>query len=705
MRKDNLNRRERLVAGVAAGILMLLLSLGGVLLVRSLAVGGKDDAGQRRLNTLTLVRTYVDKEEFDRALGLLEDLLIDNPSDTDASELLDIVLAAKKARLAMESGGPGADNSELLAALEAARQAAARVAAAADATQKAASRISAAEAESAKRAAQQSAAQTQTAAADRAAADAAAQAQAQAAQNAKQAAAQEAEKARLETEKQQKDQADAELAKRKALEVELANRNSQIQKQIAEVNGFIEQGKAKAASGSLNSALSSFEKAEAALPEGEKAFAAQKYTEMAEALYAISQSSTDSTVKNEALSSALEYANQAVAADSGYASARYLRSRIYTDQKKPDAALVEMKEAARLEPKNYLYVYELGRLYYLQKKFADAKQCFTTVVKLQGKFEPAFFNLGMTENALGSANEALAAFRSATAIKPDYVRAHIEIGRLLVRRKDYPGALSAYGTALKYEPANVSALRELATTYSTTGKFAEAERYFREALTLGSDDALTNYNMAAVQLELGKPDIALDFAKKAVDAESKNAVYLYNYGLAAERNGMPDIALQQYSRSIAADPKYVKPRINLGTMFLEANRVDDALNQLNAAYNLEKDNFEVNNNLGKAYGLKGVFDKSVDHYARAVAKNPKDTGVRSNLAGAYISAGLTEKARDTYVELLKIDGTRWDAYFELGKLYVSLKDKPAAKGILQELLKKKPDYPRAAEVQSLLDTL
>jgi len=62
MRKDNLNRRERLVAGVAAGILVLLLSLGGVLLVRSLAGGGKDDAGQRRLNTLTLVRTYVDKE-------------------------------------------------------------------------------------------------------------------------------------------------------------------------------------------------------------------------------------------------------------------------------------------------------------------------------------------------------------------------------------------------------------------------------------------------------------------------------------------------------------------------------------------------------------------------------------------------------------------------------------------------------------------
>lgn len=216
---------------------------------------------------------------------------------------------------------------------------------------------------------------------------------------------------------------------------------------------------------------------------------------------------------------------------------------------------------------------------------------------------------------------------------------------------------------------------------------------------------MTNYNMATVQLELGKPESALDYAKKAVDVDAKNAVYLYTYGLAGERNGMNDVALQQYARSIAADPKYVKPRINIGTMYLDAKRIDDALNQLNAAYNIEKDNFEVNNNLGKAYGLKGLFDKAVDHYAKAVSKNPKDATVRANLASAYISAGLTEKARDTYIDLLKIDGQRWDAYYELGKLYISLGDKAAAKSVLSDLLKKKPDYPQAGDIQSLLDTL
>jgi tetratricopeptide (TPR) repeat protein len=245
----------------------------------------------------------------------------------------------------------------------------------------------------------------------------------------------------------------------------------------------------------------------------------------------------------------------------------------------------------------------------------------------------------------------------------------------------------------------------MAAVYSDWGKYAEAERYFREALTLGSNDAQTNYNMAVVLLGLDKNGEALDFAKKAVDADGMNAVYLYTYGLAGERNGMQDVAVQQYAKSIAADPKYPKPRINLGVMYLEANRIDEALNQLNAAFNLEKDNFEANNNLGKVYGIKGAFDRSVDHYARAVKKNPKDVEVRMNLAAAYISAGLAEKARDAYVEIIKMDGAKWDAYYELGKVYVSLGDKASAKAILQELLRKKPDYPKAADARGLVDSL
>jgi tetratricopeptide (TPR) repeat protein len=169
-----------------------------------------------------------------------------------------------------------------------------------------------------------------------------------------------------DTAAQERERAAAEDAKRKALEAELARKSEETQRRVAEVNQLTEQGKSRAAAGNLSAALASFEKAAAALPDGEKAFAAQKLAEMAESLYEIAKNSTDSTVRNEALASALDYANRAIEADPSLASAHYVKARVLAEQGKQADALAEMREASRLDPKNWLYLYELGKLQYVQ---------------------------------------------------------------------------------------------------------------------------------------------------------------------------------------------------------------------------------------------------------------------------------------------------------------------------------------------------
>jgi Flp pilus assembly protein TadD len=120
---------------------------------------------------------------------------------------------------------------------------------------------------------------------------------------------------------------------------------------------------------------------------------------------------------------------------------------------------------------------------------------------------------------------------------------------------------------------------------------------------------------------------------------------------------------------------------------------------------VEKDNFEVNNNLGKVYGLKKDYTRAVEHFARAVSKNPKDITVRENLATAYTSAGLLEKASEAYEAIVKMDSTNWDARYELGKLYIQLGNKTGAKEVLENLIRTKSDYEKAAEVKRLINTL
>ena len=131
----------------------------------------------------------------------------------------------------------------------------------------------------------------------------------------------------------------------------------------------------------------------------------------------------------------------------------------------------------------------------------------------------------------------------------------------------------------------------MAQVYSKQKDAQQAERYFKEALTLGDADPGTYYNLAAVQLELGKAAEALQNAQKALAINDKDARFLYTYGLALEKNNRLREAEDYYTRSVTADGNYSKPRINLGRILLEAGQFDSAEQHLLAAYKAETSNF------------------------------------------------------------------------------------------------------------------
>ena len=92
------------------------------------------------------------------------------------------------------------------------------------------------------------------------------------------------------------------------------------------------------------------------------------------------------------------------------------------------------------------------------------------------------------------------------------------------------------------------------------------------------------------------------------------------------------------------------------------------------------------------------------YYEKALSIQPRDGTVRLNLARAYVQAEKTPEAVAAYVELIKIDGKAWDAWYELGRLQTSI-DPVAAKKTLSDLLSKNPDYPGKAEVKKILSGL
>jgi len=470
-----------------------------------------------------------------------------------------------------------------------------------------------------------------------------------------------------------------------------------------EVDALVQQGKKSAASGNFAVTQSAFSKAAAQIPSEDAAFAAEQYREMADAMQSLAK--TSPAHKDQALKDAADYIKKSIASKNDDAKAHYVYAQIADAQNNGSLAVQELEAARRFDPQNAQYNYELGRKYFAQKKYPQARTAFEQAVKSNPQFEAAFFNLGMTHKIMNANDAALTAFSKAAALKPDYVRAWIEMARMQDKKRNYGEAINNYRKALSLEPSNTSALKEMAQVYSKQKDAQQAERYFKEALTLGDSDPVTYYNLAAVQLELGKTAEALQNAQKALAVNDKDARFLYTYGLALEKNNRLREAEDYYTRAVTADGNYSKPRINLGRIQLEAGHLDSAEQHLLVAYRAEPSNFEVNMNLGKLYGLKNQYGKAIDYYTNAIKIMPKDIDARQNLAAVYLSAGLKENARDTYRDIIKINPQAWDNYYELGKVYISLDNKAEAKAIFEQLLKQKPNYRYAAEVRKLLVNL
>ena len=478
---------------------------------------------------------------------------------------------------------------------------------------------------------------------------------------------------------------------------------AELQAKKRDTDALVQQGKKAASSGNFAQAQSAFGKAATQMPPGDDTFAAEQYREMAEGMHSLSKNSPANKI--QALNEASGYIKKSIAAKSDDAKAHYVYAQIANDQSNTALAVQELETARRFDPQNYQYNYELGKKYFEQKKYPQARTCFEQAVKANPQSEAAFFNLGITHKIMNANDAALTAFSKAAALKPDYVRAWIEMARMQDKKRNYSEAVKNYQKALSLEPSNTSALKEMAQVYSKQKDPKQAERYFKEALTLGDNDPVTYYNLASVQLELGKAADALQNAQKTLALNDKDARFLYTYGLALEKNNRIREAEGYYTRAVAADGQYGKPRINLGRIQLEAGRLDSAEEHLLAAYRAESSNFEVNMNLGKLYGLKQEYGKAIDYYSNAIKIMPKDIDARQNLAAVYLSAGLKENARDTYQALIKMNPQAWDSYYELGKVYISLNNKAEAKAIFEQLLKQRPNDRHAAEVKKLLVNL
>ena len=143
-----------------------------------------------------------------------------------------------------------------------------------------------------------------------------------------------------------------------------------------------------------------------------------------------------------------------------------------------------------------------------QGKPDEAVACYRRALELKPDYAEAHNNLGNALKEQGKLDEAVACCRRALELKPDYAEAHNNLGVALKEQGKLDEAIACYRRALELKPDFAEAHNNLGNALKDQGKLDEAVACYRRALELKPDyaEAHNNLGNALRTREAGRSD-------------------------------------------------------------------------------------------------------------------------------------------------------------------------------------------------------
>ena len=135
-----------------------------------------------------------------------------------------------------------------------------------------------------------------------------------------------------------------------------------------------------------------------------------------------------------------------------------------------------------------------------------------------------FLNIcGAGYASLGKLDIAIENYEKAIAIKPDYAKAHYNLGITLQELGKLHDSVKSYKNSITYEPSNAQAYNNLAIVFRELDKLEEAEFSCRKAIYLDPEYAEAYSSLSIILYASGDLNLALESIEKAysIDPESK----------------------------------------------------------------------------------------------------------------------------------------------------------------------------------------
>ncbi|MBY4834197.1 O-linked N-acetylglucosamine transferase, SPINDLY family protein [Burkholderia dolosa] len=280
-------------------------------------------------------------------------------------------------------------------------------------------------------------------------------------------------------------------------------------------------------------------------------------------------------------------------------------------------ALMERAIALRADP---VYLNNFGNMLRAHGRLDDAIAAYRRATALAPGYAEAHSNLG---NALRDACDPDAAMLScahALALRPDYAPAYNNLGNALQDKGELDAAARAYDKAIALDPAYADACFNQGNVFRAQGRLDDAIARYRRAIELQPHLHAAHHALGVLLFERDELDAAIASLRCA--AQSGEVDSLFNLAAALDRAGDLDGAVASLRRALAAAPDRADLHHHLAQTLVRQGKRREALDSCRIALSLPNPTAQMHAVMGDILCALWHIDAGLASYDRALELDP-----------------------------------------------------------------------------------
>jgi tetratricopeptide (TPR) repeat protein len=297
-----------------------------------------------------------------------------------------------------------------------------------------------------------------------------------------------------------------------------------------------------------------------------------------------------------------------------------------------------------LAPRAALLHNNYGAYLAVQGRLEDALAHYRTATALQPDYWRGRLNTALALRELRRYDEATAVLREMLAAHPDSAVTRTCLADTLLAAGRRDEALAEYAETVRRDPRCARALANWGAALSAAGDQAGAIARLQQAVDLDGDDAAAHFHLAVALCDTDQFAAAVPHYLAALRLDPANAVYHHTLALACIARGRNAEAEDCLRTAVGLDPQFSQARLDLGVLLAQQRRYPEALPLLHDAARQRPDDGNAQYMLGWALRSAGQTRAALAPLLQATRLQPEDVEFHVALADAYRAAGQQAQA-------------------------------------------------------------